>query len=133
MANKVYTEEDIVLQDGTEVTLRPLAIGPLRKFLDAFDEFSKATSTGDGFNVYINCSGIALSKTFKDDFDALWATEAGKKKGEVLSAEYKEHLEGILDLDTIFKILDVCGGIQLKADPKALTEIQENLEELTKE
>ena len=128
MADKVYKEEEVVLQDGTEVTLRPLPIGPLRRFLKAWAKFADAKDEDEGFDVYINCSGIALEKDFEEVFDTTKPSEADKKKGEVVSPEYKEHLENILELDTIFRILDTCGGIQLRLDPKALEEVQTALE-----
>lgn len=119
MATQVYKTEDITLQDGTEVTLKPLPIGRLRRFMDSWAKFSDAENDNDGFDVFINCAGIALEANFKGKFDTLKATEAQAKKGEFLSTEYKEYLEDTLDLDTIYKILDVTGGIKLN-DPNLL-------------
>lgn len=130
MATRVYNEETITLQDDTEVTLRPLPIGPLRRFMEAWAKFAEVETDADGFGVFINCAGIALEKDFKGKFDALKASESEREKGEFLSPEYKEHLENILDLDTIYKILEVCGGLKLQVDPKVLTEASQTLEEL---
>lgn len=128
MASSVYNEESIALQDGKEVTLRPLPIGALRRFMEAWGKFSDVKSEDDGFTVFVNCAGIALEKDFKEDFDNLKANETQRKKGEFLSPEYKEHLEDVLDLDTIYKILEVCGGINLNIDPKAMEEAEKNLD-----
>jgi hypothetical protein len=124
VATRVYEEVDITLQDDTELTLRPLPIGPLRRFMEAWNKFGEVKSEEEGLKVFIDCAGIALERDFKKagKFDSLKATEAERKKGEFLSAEYKDYLEDTLDLDTIYKILDVCGGLKLNQDPKALQE-----------
>lgn len=119
MATQVYNTEDIALQDGTDVTLKPLAIARLRRFMDAWREFEKVTDDGDGFDVFVNCTGISLEENFVDKFDTLLPSAEQKKKGLHLSPDYKNYLEGVLDLDTIYKVLDVCGGIKLN-DPKLL-------------
>lgn len=128
MASEVYEVEEIALQDGKDVTLRPLPIGRLRRFMKAWGKFSEADTDDDGFTVFINCAGIALEENFKGQFDSLKATKEEQDNGEFLSEEYREHLEDVLDLETIYKILEVCGGIKLN-DPKlieaALAEAQE--------
>lgn len=129
MATRVYDEVDITLQDGKEVTLRPLPIGPLRRFMEAWNKFVEVKDEDEGMDVFINCAGIALEKHFKGEFDSLKASETERKKGAFLSVEYKEYLEETLDLDTIYKILDVCGGLKLNQDPKALQEAVNLLDE----
>lgn len=119
MATRVYTTEDITLQDGTDVTLKPLAIGRLRRFMDAWREFENVDGDDEGFDVFVNCAGISLEENFKEKFDDLRPTAEQKKKGEHLNPEYKEYLEEVLDLDSIYKVLDVCGGIKLN-DPKLM-------------
>lgn len=119
MASKVYSQVDIVLQDDTEVGLRPLPIGRLRRFMEAWNKIEDIGEGDDGFDVFINCSGIALEENYKGKFDALKASPDEKEKGEFLSPSYKEYLEDTLELDSIYKILDVCGGIKLN-DPKLL-------------
>lgn len=119
MATTVYKREEITLQDGTEVTLKPLPIGRLRRFMAAWQKFAEAEKDDDGFDVFINCAGIALEDNFKGKFDALKATKEEKENGEFLSEEYKEYLEDTLDLDTIYKVLEVTGGLKLN-DPKLM-------------
>lgn len=119
MASEVYSKEEIVLQDGTEVTLKPLAIGRLRRFMKAWQKFGEVKNDEEGFTVFINCAGIGLEHEFKGKFDSLKATAEEQEKGEFLSAEYKEYLEDVLDLDTIYKVLDITGGLKLN-DPKLM-------------
>lgn len=121
MATKVYNEEAITLQDGTEVTLRPLPIGRLRRFMDAWEKIGEVKDDSEGFVVFINCAGIAIEHEFKGKFDSLKAPAS--EEGEYLSAEYKEYCEDVLDLDTIYKIIEVAGGLKLN-DPKLLEAAQ---------
>lgn len=124
MATTVYNQEDIVLQDGKEVTLRPLPIGRLRRFMEAWGRFANVKNDDEGFDVFLNCAGIALESEFKGQFDSLKASKDEQEKGQYLSEEYKEYLEDTLDLDTIYKILEVTGGI--KFDANLMTEALEN-------
>jgi hypothetical protein len=123
MATQVYTTEDITLQDGTDVTLKPLAIARLRRFMNAWREFEKLGETDDnedgGFDVFVNCAGVGLSENFADKFDDLWPTTEQKKKGLHLNPDYKAYLEDVLDLDSIYKVLEIAGGIKLN-DPKLM-------------
>lgn len=87
--------------------------------MEAWGKFAEVEDDDDGFNVFINCAGIALEDNYKGKFDALKATKDEKEAGEFLSNEYKEYLEDTLDLDSIYKILEVTGGIKLN-DPKLM-------------
>lgn len=127
MAKTVYSQTEIALQDGTEVVLRPLVIGRLRRFMDAWKGFENVKEEDDGFDVLLNCAGIALEENFKGKFDSLKASAEEREKGQFLSPEYREYLEDTLDVDTIYKVLDVCGGLKLN-DPK-LQEMAEQLME----
>lgn len=117
MAETVYDSKVINLQDGREVILVPLAIGRLRRFMKAWGEFANIKSEDEAFDIYINCCGIALEKSVKDDFNKTANADG------ILEADYREYLEDVLDMDTIYEILDVCGGLKLN-DPKLLAEAE---------
>jgi hypothetical protein len=117
MAKTVYDTEDITLQDGREVTLVPLAIGRLRRFMKAWAEFANIKNEDEAFDIYINCCGISLEKAVEADFPTTKDTD------KVITDDYREYLEEVLDMDTIYKILDVCGGLKLN-DPKLLEEAE---------
>lgn len=127
MATEVYKKKEITLQDGTEVLLRPLPIARLRRFMRAWENMGEVDVDAgeDGFTVLINCAGISVEDTFKKlgKFDAVKASADEQQKGEFLSPEYKEYLEDVLDIETIYEILDVCGDLKLN-DPKLLEAIQ---------
>lgn len=124
MATRIYDVEEVELQDGTEVTLKQLTIGRLRRFMDAWKKFEDVEDDDQGFQVFLNCAGIALEENFKGKFDSLKASKDDMEKGEFLSPEYKEYLEDVLDLPTIYRTLEVCGNIKM-ADPKDLEKILE--------
>lgn len=132
MATAVYTEKDITLQDGTDVTLKPLPIVQLRRFMSLWKEVRNLPGDTEDekeeyvFTIYINCCGVSLENFFKSEEKF---TELRGKGKDPLSKEYREYLESVLDLETIFTILDVCGGLNL-TDPKlaaaALAAAQDN-------
>lgn len=117
MAKTVYDSEVITLQDDREVTLVPLAIGRLRRFMKAWGEFANIEDEDQAFDIYINCCGIALEKAVKDDFEKTSDSE------KFITDDYREYLEEVLDMDTIYKVLEVCGGLKLN-DPKLLAQAE---------
>ena len=132
MATRVYTVENIILQDDKEVILRPLPIAPLRRFQESWNRIMELPDGEDGFDVFIDCCGIALEKNYKGEFESLRPTKDESDEGAVLSKEYKEYLEETLELDTIYKILDVCGGVKF-TDPKLLEEAAKAVEKAQEE
>lgn len=116
MANQVYATEVVTLQDGTDVTLRPLAIGPLRKFMNAWSLFKDVDENSNEdamYDIFVQCAGIALSKELASKVENRVTADG------VLTEEYQNYLEEVLDMDTIYRVLDVCGGLKLN-DPKLL-------------
>lgn len=114
MATTVYTQEVIELQDGVSVTLRPLPIGRLRRFMKAYEDFVGLENDSDaGFDIFVNLSGIALENEFKGKFEKTADVD------KIISDEYREYLEEVLDMDTIYKIIEVAGGMKLN-DPNLI-------------
>lgn len=95
MATTVYSEEDLKLQDGTEVTLRPLNIKQLRKFMAVIEKMSETKSELEGFDVMLDAAAVCLEKAAPD------------------LVKDRDALEEALDIPTINKILEVCGGVNL--------------------
>lgn len=114
IATTVYNVETIELQDGKEVTLRPLAIGRLRRFMKVWEGFKDLDADDEeaSLNIFVNCAGIAIEDSFNGVFEKTHDSDG-------LTKEYYEHLEEVLDMDTIYKILDVCGGLKLN-DPNLI-------------
>lgn len=103
MATSVYEVVEIELQDGTKVELKPLKIKVLRDFMKEFQKISDEKISGDNIksmDLLLDCAVIAM-KQYKADI----AT--------------KEKLEDIVDLPTVYKIIEVAAGIKLN-DPNLL-------------
>lgn len=126
MATEAYDKVELKLQDGTDVVLKPLNIGRLKRFMKAWGEFQDIDfENGDespAFDIYINCAGIALEPNLGERF-----TTRGEGD-DVLNEKYREYLEDTLDMKTIFKVLDVCGGLKLD-DPKAIEDAMKMMED----
>lgn len=106
MATEVYTVEEIVLQDDETVELRPLNISRLKKFMTLMDKFGEAENEEDSFEVLLDASAICISNKAPQYWD-----DKAKK--------HTEAWEEAADMPTIYKILDVCGGVKLN-DPNLL-------------
>ncbi|QNN98304.1 hypothetical protein SEA_LILMARTIN_54 [Streptomyces phage LilMartin] len=100
MATSVYTVEEIVLQDGNEVTLKPLNIKGLRKFMKKFKEL----------------------ENLKDDDQVVdFLIEVGQLCLASLHPEYSDtdKYEDAVDMPTVHKIIEICGGVKLN-DPELM-------------
>ncbi len=116
MATTVYTAEEVELQDGTTVTLKPLNIKALRKFMKIMDSFSSAETEEDGLEVVIDASAVCLAKQKPEYFD--------ESKGEHGGAS--DEWEDVADMPTVYRILNVCGGVNLNS-PELLAAAEEAL------
>jgi hypothetical protein len=113
LATTVYTTEDIELQDGSSVTLKPLNIKTLRKFMKTMESFAEAETEDEGLEVMLDASALCL-RAEKPEF---WNDAENK---------HSEAFEDAVDMPSIYKILDVCGGLKLN-DPNLLAAAQEVL------
>lgn len=99
MAKQVFTTEEIELQNGDVVELRPLNIKNLRLFNAKLKEMQKPDLTEEeGLDVLVELCGVCVSSKLPE-----------------LVAD-RTAFEEALDIDTIYKIIEVCGGIKLN-DP----------------
>ena len=101
MATTVYDVEEIQLQNGATVKLKPLTIKELRKFMVVIQKTAEATTEDETLSILIEACAVALEKQLPDlvkDIDAF---------------------EDTLDVPTINRILEVCGGIKMD-DPNLL-------------
>jgi hypothetical protein len=103
MATQVYEIVELELIDGTKISMRPLKISLLREFMSEFQKIGEEEIASDNIksmDLLLNCAAIAM-KQYKEDY-------ADKSK-----------LEDVVDLPTIYKIIEVAAGIKLN-DPNAL-------------
>lgn len=98
MATKVFETLVLELQDGTEVTIRPLPIKKLRKFMEVVKGLEESEDEILSMGILVDACAIAISVSKPE-----------------LAAD-KEKLEDALDVPTMYKILEVAGGVKLN-DP----------------
>lgn len=105
MATTVFNKEEIVLGDESKVTLKPLSIKTLRQFMPKMQEWQDFIAKEDSqekdpmglkqMGILIEAAVICLA-----DQKPEWAEDIDKA-------------EEVLDMDTVYRILEVCGGIKL--------------------
>lgn len=100
MATSVYTVEEIVLQDGVEVTLKPLNIKGLRKFMKKFKELDGLKEDDQVVDFLIEVGQLCLSSIYPEYADT-------------------DKYEDAVDMPTVHKIIEICGGVKLN-DPELL-------------
>jgi hypothetical protein len=99
MASTIYEKTDLVLMDGTKISMRPLKISLLRKFMKKFDTVVEvASSNVDSMDVLIDCALIAM-----EQYAPEFATD-------------REKFEDVADIKMVYKIIEVASGIKLDAE-----------------
>lgn len=98
MATKVFSVEVLELQDGKKVQIAPLPVKPLREFMKIYGKLKDAKDEDSGIEIMFDAAVFALTR-----------------RNEVTEDE----LEESLDLPTMMKVLEVCGGLNF-ADPNLL-------------
>ncbi len=103
MATSVYKTTEVELMDGTKIECRPLKISLLRKFMKAFEGLDGVVEDNDkSLDVLINCVSISMNQ-FKPELADV------------------EKLEDVLDMPTMYKIIEAASGIKLGDDDPNLT------------
>lgn len=96
MATTVYETETIKLIDGTEISLRPLKISLLRPFMKKMQGIEKIAEDNEkSMTLLIECVQIAMQQ-YKPEL-----------------SEDATKLEDLLDLPTVYKIIEVASGAKL--------------------
>ncbi len=101
MATTVYDVEEIQLQNGAKVTLKPLTIKELRKFMTAIQKTAEVQNEDETLTILIDACAVALEKQLPD------------------LVKDRDAFEDALDVPTINRILEVCGGIKMD-DPNLM-------------
>ena len=101
MATTVYDVEEVELQDGSVLKLKPLAISRLKRFMTVMNTAQEATTEDKALEVLIDACIIVIESQYPE------------------LAKDREKLEDALDVPTINRIIKICGGIDLE-DPNLL-------------
>lgn len=95
MATAVYETTELELMDGTKIKMRPLKISLLREFMNKFSEISEVASDNDkSMDILIDCVEIAMRQYSPDSF------------------EDRAQLEEVLDLPSVYRIIEAASGIK---------------------
>lgn len=105
MATTVYETIELELLDGRTITVKPLNLKNLREVMKEWQKASEVQNEDEFLDILINCTTIAF-KQFAPDL-----------------AE-KESIEEAVDLQTMYKILEVAADIRLN-DPNLVATAQE--------
>lgn len=103
MATAVYEIVEVELMDGSKISMRPLKISLLRDFMKEFQKIGDEEIAEDNIksmDLLLDCAVIAMKQ-----YNSELAT--------------KELMEEVVDLPTVYKIIEVASGIKLN-DPNAL-------------
>ncbi len=99
MATTKYEAQKLTLMDGTEISVRPLKISLLRPFMAKFEGVAAVADNNEkSMTLLVECVQIAM-KQYKPEL-----------------AEDIEKLEELLDLPTVYKIVEAASGTTLAAD-----------------
>jgi hypothetical protein len=101
MATSVHESTELTLMDGTKITVRPLKISLLRPFMKQFEQVGLVAEDNEkSMNLLIECVAIAMQQ---------YSPELADTK----------KLEEVLDLPTVYKIIEAASGVKLQ-DANAL-------------
>ena len=96
MATTVNEQKEIILVDGTKISIRPLKISLLKPFMKKFEAIAEAVSDNEkSMNILMECVQIAM-KQYKPEL-----------------AEDLAALEELLDLPLVYKIVEEASGVRL--------------------
>jgi hypothetical protein len=102
MATTIHEGTELTLMDGSKITVRPLKISLLRPFLKKFEGIAEVAEDNDkSTTILLECVQIAM-KQYKPEI-----------------AEDMDKLEDVLDLPTVYQIIEAASGIKLQ-DANAL-------------
>lgn len=103
MATKIYDSTNIILVDNTELYITPLKIKYLRQFMEKFDEVrNRSADDNEAISGLVECAFIAMKQYYP-------------------GIRNVEELEDLVDMPTIYKILDIAGGIKIKPEKEDST------------
>jgi hypothetical protein len=98
MATRIYKSDIITLMDGEQIEIYPLKIKYLREFMEAFHLIKESKNDMESISYLSECARIAM-KQYKPEI-----------------AKTLEDLVDHVDLPTIYKIINIGGGISVNGE-----------------
>ena len=98
MATTVHEGTELTLMDGSKIKVRPLKISLLRPFMKKFEQVAGVAEDNEkSMTLLIECVQIAMQQ-YKPEL-----------AGDI------QKLEDLLDLPTVYKIVEAASGINLSS------------------
>jgi hypothetical protein len=102
MATTVHEGKELILMDGSKIKVRPLKISLLRPFMSKFEKVAEVAENNE--------KSMALLMEFVQIAMEQYNPELSKDR---------DKLEDILDLPTVYEIIEAASGVKLQ-DANAL-------------
>ena len=103
MATRIYEYGNIELIDGTKIKLSPLKIAYLREFMDVFGLIEFTKNDYQAIAVLAECATVCMKQFYP-------------------KIKNREELEELVDLPTVYEILDICAGIKINDQKEEINE-----------
>jgi hypothetical protein len=100
MPTKIYEIEEIELVDGTIIEISPLKIKYLRQFMDLFNTLKTSDNDEQSISILSECVRVSMKQYYP-------------------KIKTIEDLEDLIDLPTIYKIIEICAGIKMQPEKDA--------------
>ena len=100
MATKVYETLELELLDGRKIIVKPLNLKNLRAVMKEWQKASEAEDEDQFLDVLIRCTTITMAQ---------------------LDPELKDDVEDVMDLQTMYKILEIAADIRLNGPNQMAT------------
>jgi hypothetical protein len=94
MATEVYKSATVHLIDGTELYITPLKIKYLREVMDTFEAVKRSKNDNEAISWLSECTRIAMKQYYP-------------------KIKTIEDLEDSVDIETLYRILDIAAGIKI--------------------
>jgi hypothetical protein len=106
MATTTHETQELTLMDGTKINVRPLKISLLRDFMKKFEGVAAVADDNEkSMTLLVECVQIAM-KQYKPEL-----------------SDDIARLEEVLDLPTVYKIVEAASGATLAAGGNVLSNV----------
>jgi hypothetical protein len=102
MATKVFNVSEIILLNGQALSCSPLKIKYMREFMDIFVLLEKSQNDEEAIDILLECCRICMKQYSPDLF-----------------LDLDEHI----DLNTLYDIIEIAAGINIKSKNKEATDL----------
>jgi hypothetical protein len=103
MAKSVYEYKSVQLIDGTDIMLGPLKIKFMKEFMSLFELIKYTQTDEQSIAVLTECAAVCMKQYYP-------------------IIQTRQELEELVDLPTVYKILDYCAGIKINGEKENIGE-----------